>query len=233
MPSRFLREAYITSERVEAASPECRDLFVRLLLVADDYGRFHADPRIVASKCFPLSASEPDSRTSAGNCARMLAECEQAKLITLYEVDGKRYLQINQWSERVRSKPKFPDPPENAGQLPDSCQQLADNCQPPSSYALRLTPSPTPSPSAASRISFDDDHGWTGITERDKTQWAEAFPAVAISVELAGAREWVKANPANRKSNWRRFLTGWFKRAQDRAPPVRMAGSSGKKQVAM
>jgi len=35
---------------------------------------------------------------------------------------------------------------------------------------------------------------------------------------LASAAAWLVANPKNVKSNYARFLTSWFKRAQDRAP---------------
>lgn len=69
------------------------------------------------------------------------------------------------------------------------------------------------------KILFDFDLGqWDGIEEIDASAWEEAYPAIHVETELCRAAEWVKANPANRKSNWRRFLTNWFSRAQDRAP---------------
>lgn len=232
MPSRYLREAYITSERIDAASSDSRDLFVRLLLVADDYGRFFADPRIISSKCFPLSASARKCPHSADKCAQLLAECVKVGLVQVYEADGKRFLQINQWHERVRSKSKYPAPPDlsdNCQQPAGSCQQPADKCQPPTPYALR--PTITPTPSAPSEISLDAD-GWGGILEADRKAWAAAYPAISVETEIAKARAWAMANPKNTKSNWRRFLVNWMGRAQERAP-ARGNGVAQPKRVAL
>lgn len=69
------------------------------------------------------------------------------------------------------------------------------------------------------KIVFDYALGqWEGIEVSDAAAWETAYPALVIETELFRAAEWVKANPANRKSNWRRFLTNWFSRAQERAP---------------
>lgn len=69
------------------------------------------------------------------------------------------------------------------------------------------------------KISFDYSLGqWDGIEDKDARGWELAYPALDVETELFKAAEWVKANPANRKSNWRRFLTNWFSRAQERAP---------------
>lgn len=75
-------------------------------------------------------------------------------------------------------------------------------------------------PSAAAyKIQFDYSLGqWNGISEDDASAWGSAYPALDIDSELFRAAEWAKANPANRKNNWRRFLTNWFSRAQERAP---------------
>lgn len=96
-------------------------------------------------------------------------------------------------------------------------------------------------PFAADRISFDPAAegnafgGWHGIQAKDIAEWERAYPAVAIRVELARMAEWVKANPANRKSQWRRFVVNWLNRAQDRAPrvPTHSAASTASKKVAL
>lgn len=74
---------------------------------------------------------------------------------------------------------------------------------------------------ADKKISFDYKLGqWEGIEVKDARGWELAYPALDIETELFKAAEWIKANPANRKSNWRRFLTNWFSRSQERAPRV-------------
>ena len=60
---------------------------------------------------------------------------------------------------------------------------------------------------------------WAGINQGDMDAWAEAYPHVALEREMSRAAQWVIANPAKaQKSNWRRFMTNWFSRAEDRAP---------------
>ena len=69
------------------------------------------------------------------------------------------------------------------------------------------------------KISFDPESAkFKGITEADELRWQDAFPAVPIPPEIDRAAAWAKANPANKKSNWEKFLVNWFGRAQDRAP---------------
>lgn len=52
------------------------------------------------------------------------------------------------------------------------------------------------------------------------TAMGNAYPAVDVEREIAKAHAWVLANPKNKKSNWARFLNGWLRKAQDKAPRV-------------
>lgn len=71
------------------------------------------------------------------------------------------------------------------------------------------------------RISFNDQtKHFEGITEETELRWQEAYPAIAIPPEIERAAAWAAANPANKKSNWERYLVNWFSRAQDRARRV-------------
>lgn len=123
MPNRWIKEAYCSSERIMSVSPDARDLWVRLLVNADDHGLFDARPQIVASKCYPLKPIER-------RCAHLLAELEGADLIRRYEVDGKPYLFIARWYERTRSKAKYPTPPEGLLSIARNCEQLQKNAAP-------------------------------------------------------------------------------------------------------
>lgn len=72
------------------------------------------------------------------------------------------------------------------------------------------------------KIEFDEGSGaFIGITEEQELRWQEAYPAVPIPPAIARAAVWAAANPANRKSNWHRFLASWFQRDQDKAGRVR------------
>ena len=72
--------------------------------------------------------------------------------------------------------------------------------------------------SKSSSLSFNKNlKVWEGITEKDRTGWGEAYPACDIDIELAKMREWILANGAKgKKSNYRRFITNWLSRSQDR-----------------
>lgn len=127
------------------------------------------------------------------------------------------------------------DSERNANASESACERIEKQCE---GYAPNPNPNPNPkvnleeaNASSAPRrkrreaaevknsIGFDYENGqWDGIREADAQDWAVAYPALDIDTELFRAAEWIKANPANRKSNWRRFLTNWFSRAQDRAP---------------
>jgi len=59
--------------------------------------------------------------------------------------------------------------------------------------------------------------GWVGVTEADRASWRSAYPAVDIDRQLAAMHEWLRANPDKaRKKRWRRFVTGWLARQQER-----------------
>jgi hypothetical protein len=68
--------------------------------------------------------------------------------------------------------------------------------------------------------------GWTGITDADSHEWAEAYPGAVLAQELAKASAWLKANPKRcGKRNWRRFIVGWLQRCQDKGGTDRKAGN--------
>lgn len=75
---------------------------------------------------------------------------------------------------------------------------------------------PSKTPSALNAIAFD---GTTWLnTDKHFPLWQKAYPALDLKTELSKAAAWMVANPKNTKSNYARFLTNWFARAQDRAP---------------
>lgn len=105
MPQRFLRPGITNSERWNTVSFEAQSLFIRILTLVDDFGRYDARIAILHGQCFALRNDIKPQRTAA-----MRSELQRAKLIDVYEVDGREYLQIEQWQERARQdRSKFPD----------------------------------------------------------------------------------------------------------------------------
>jgi len=96
---------------------------------------------------------------------------------------------------------------------------------------IQAAPVPTSKPPKASRstakstISWDSLEGWQGITDADRDGWAKAYPAAIVDQELAKATDWLKANPTRAvRKNWRKFLTGWLSRCQDKGGTNREPG---------
>lgn len=122
MPERILRDL-TDSDRYNGVSPNARDLFIRLLNKADDFGLFFADARRLRPLLFPLLLND----VREADLQRWTAECGKAGLVRLYEVEGRHYLQVMKWRQRLRNKfSKYPAPPWGLGPPPDD-GHLSDN----------------------------------------------------------------------------------------------------------
>ena len=111
VPTRYLKPGIRDSDRIEAIeSPDAEILYYRLLVSVDDFGRADARPLMVKSLCFPIR-----QRATADKCMQWLQELETARLIALYESDGKPYLQLTKWDNKPRAEcSKYPEPPTDA-----------------------------------------------------------------------------------------------------------------------
>lgn len=147
MPVRLLRATLRTSERWHRAKYFDRCLYISLLNLVDDYGRYEGNPTLLASECFPYGDENglPMTATAIDGGLRSLASKD---LLIVYRKDGKQFIGLTRWDERKRSKPKFPGPYENGVEILwkyEECQQLRatdSSCQ----QVLASTPSPSPSP---------------------------------------------------------------------------------------
>lgn len=109
MPSRLIRDGILTSERVDALGWAEEVFYRRLQSVVDDYGRFYANPKLLRAACYPLRLD----KVSDSDIVKWTALCSEAGLVRVYPAsDGKRYLQIVNFGQRIQAKSKFPDPLE-------------------------------------------------------------------------------------------------------------------------
>ena len=86
----------------------------------------------------------------------------------------------------------------------------------PEAINQKLTPSVS-----HEKIVFDGS-GFQNINGQ-LSAWVSAYPAVDVPSEIKKAAVWLMANPANKKSNYARFLTNWISKAQDKAPRLQTA----------
>jgi hypothetical protein len=126
MPTRMLHEKICDSVTLAELTGDEERLFHRLVVKADDYGRFHAHPSLLLGACFPLLIE----KISVEQVRAWRDRLADVGLIALYSVDGREYLRFLTWVNYQRqrgSKSKFPPPLEGAeirGELP----QAADVC---------------------------------------------------------------------------------------------------------
>ena len=118
MPNRIMNDSLCRSDSMAKLSWFDQCVFSRLIVLADDYGRYDARPAIIKGSGFPLHTELPLEEIQAA-----LEHIADEGMIFLYEVDGKQYLELTSWSkfQRLRnSKIKYPPPPgvETRGNSP-------------------------------------------------------------------------------------------------------------------
>lgn len=123
MANRILRD-WTCSESIDALSPAAEVLFTRLIMKADDYGCFHGNPKLIKAAVFPLR------EVKDSDVLKWIHECRDANVIKLYQSQGKQYIQIENFGQRLRAMSrKFPDPSDNT--LSNDRSPLTDDSNPP------------------------------------------------------------------------------------------------------
>jgi hypothetical protein len=124
MPSRILKETILTSRSLDLASEGAESLFFRLITVADDHGRFDAEPAVLLARCFPLKVG----RWKPDRIEKLRNELVTIGAITLYMSRGALLGCFPAWLEHQRertSKPKFRGPTDEGSTVVDLPQLAA------------------------------------------------------------------------------------------------------------
>lgn len=115
MANRVLRD-WTCSETIDQLSEFAELFFTRLIMKADDFGRFYGSPKILKSQLYPLKDYNLKQVEKWRN------EVVNSGVIILYVVDGKEYLEIKDFNQRLRiMKSKFPEPLTDDGQMTVNC----------------------------------------------------------------------------------------------------------------
>ena len=107
MPNRVIKDSITCSKQIESLTWFQEVMFYRLMVKADDFGRFYADPQIIKCELFPRKKDLTERATLDG-----LDALEKANLIKRYTWEDEIYLQIVKWFDHQQSratKSKFPD----------------------------------------------------------------------------------------------------------------------------
>lgn len=135
MPNRILRDGILTSERMAALTWAEEVFYRRLHSVVDDYGRYHAHLSLLRAACYPLQLD----KVSDSDIGKWLLATEKAGLVRVYPAkDGKRYLEVADFGQRIQSKSKFPEPVDSGSTVShrESPKATVENGSPPESTAL-------------------------------------------------------------------------------------------------
>jgi hypothetical protein len=121
MPDRVIRDELLTSERYWSVSIQAQQLYVHLLLVADDAARCSGKNFTLRATCFPGRPMEHAAME------KMLAELVDADLIRAYTVACERFLFVPRFRNRRRyvSTSKYPTPPNEINDLPTEKSALS------------------------------------------------------------------------------------------------------------
>lgn len=108
MAERMIRD-WTQSESVNDLTAEAEVFFTRLIMKADDYGNYVGHPKLLRAALYPLRDTMKDAKIDA-----LIAECESVGVVKSYLVEGKRYLNIPNYGQRMRQmKGKYPAPDGN------------------------------------------------------------------------------------------------------------------------
>lgn len=233
--TRLIKPGFFSNDSLAECDPLARILFAGLWTLADRAGRLEYRPARIKAQVLPYDPVDVPA---------LVGQLEARGFVRRYEVDGAAYLQVEAFTRhqnphRNEGDSVCPEPPKNTGENEtrvidastrgaDASTRVIDG----TARALTLNPltltlnpsSESPSRAAkrprsetADGIAWTAAGGWQGITDADRAAWRQAYPAVALDAELARASEWLRANPAKaHRKAWRRFLTSWLSRTQDR-----------------
>ena len=117
MANRILRD-WTCSETIDTLSQSAEVFFTRLIMKADDFGRFYGSVRLLKANLFPLKDFSFQQIEDWRN------EVVSSGIVIMYVNDGKEYLEIKDFNQRLRvMKSKFPDPKQSV------VSQMTVNCQ--------------------------------------------------------------------------------------------------------
>lgn len=104
MPNRSFRDT-TRSEKINSISAGAEVFFYRLMMKADDFGNYYGTPKLLRSDLFPLKDGVKEA-----DVAKWVNACIEVGMIVRYTVEGKDYLHIKDFGQRMRfgSKNKFP-----------------------------------------------------------------------------------------------------------------------------
>ena len=182
-----------------------RVLYFMILPHLDVEGKFTGDPEEIKEDCCPKL------KYSVIKIAESIIELSDVGLLNLYEVNGLAFIQYTKFDDFQVGIRKDKEAPSR---IPN---QVRTKDEPTPSLYRSLRLMLRKEGNKKKEIYFDfDKRKFFNITIEDKAGWKDAYPICDIDQELSIMREWLLSHPEKAKIRYRRFITGWLTRNQDK-----------------
>ena len=222
MPSRILKDSILTDKAFNSLTLTEESIYHRLLVSADDYGIFYADPILLLRILYPRKTDITEEVIREG-----LDHMEEAGIISRYTAEGEDYLKICSWenNQRLRnSRHKFPVPEEEES-TPESApepetKEKARQEKPADNNANKKAADKAPKTADEIIIQLPlNDNTDYNVTQEEITEFSSLYPAVDVLQEYRGMKAWCMSNPHKRKTRngIKKFINGWLSSAQKQA----------------
>ena len=212
MPTRYLKPGVRDSECIDGLTPQAENLFYRLLVTVDDFGRFDARPAMIKANCFPIKDS-----MSINKCKDLLEELVNKNLIVVYEAKGKNVLQMSKWDNIPRAKEsKYPSLADDGIQVHTDVYKLHTDVPLTETETKTKTETKTP-PEGVSQLV------WDSFVKQRKTKRAQVTELVISGIqEEADIAGWSLEKALNEivVRNWQSFKAEWVAKPENKADQV-------------
>lgn len=108
MPNRILKESICASPTLDKLSTKAENLFYRLLVNCDDFGKTDGRLIMILTNCYPLRVK----KMQESELAELIIELVENELLKIYNSGDRIVIQINTWEkhQQIRAKKsKHPD----------------------------------------------------------------------------------------------------------------------------
>ena len=222
MPNRILRDTALDSDRIAGIDEGSEVLFYRLIMLADDFGRFDGRVSVIRGRAFALRQTVTEREIE-----RRLAQLSKSQLIHRYKVADKPYISIPRFGQRQRAeKSKFPPPdsgtPADDGQLtvegPTSAHVVVvGDVYEGDSKAAQQAARPTINGQVIETLPLRGG-GVFEVTSNFVAELDPVFSAVDVPATLKEMKGWCLGNPDRLKSRKgiKRFITNWLRSEQEK-----------------
>ena len=223
MPSRILKDSILTDKAFNSLTLTEESIYHRLLVSADDYGIFYADPILLLRILYPRKTDVTEEVIREG-----LDHMEEAGIIARYTAEGEDYLKICSWQndQRLRNtRHKFPVPEEEATPetepAPETETKEKAGQEKTAGHSTSKKAADT-EPKTADEIIIQlplNDNTAYNVTQEEITEFSSLYPAVNVLQEYRGMKAWCLSNPHKRKTRngIKKFINGWLSSAQKQA----------------